>query len=248
MFVLKKILTAMCLPLGFIILFLFFSAFFIKEKLKIWVVAIALLICALSIDPTAGFILMPLEDTHKPASLAEVKTCDVYVVLGAGVTENVPDIAGNGMLNTSALSRAMTAYRLYLGAQKPIIFSGGKIFNRTAEAEIAKRFLISLGVPSQHIIVEEKSTDTFENARYVKEIADRYKFKKIVLITSAFHMKRSYLLFGKQFREIVTYPTDYKVSRGSYDLLNFLPNTTSLGMVETAVKEYLGLLYYKLTL
>ncbi len=192
--------------------------------------------------------MRPLENTHKPASFAEVKTCDVYVVLGAGVTENIPDIAGRGMLNTSALSRVMTAYRLYMRAQKPIIFSGGKIFNRTAEAGIAKRFLISLGVPSQHIIMEEKSTDTFENARYVKEIADRYKFKKITLITSAAHMKRSYLLFSKRFKEIVPYPTDYQVSRGSYDLLSFLPNTTNLGMVETAVKEYLGFLYYKYTL
>ena len=32
--------------------------------------------------------------------------------------------------------------------------------------------------------------DTYENAQYVKEIADKYQFKKIVLITSAFHMKR----------------------------------------------------------
>ena len=248
MFILKKILTAMFLPLGFIILLLFFSAIFIKEKLRAWVVVMALLIYALSIDPTTELILRSLEDAYKPASLAEVKTCDVYVVLGGGVSENVPDISGNGMLNASALSRVVTAYRLYMRAQKPIIFSGGKIFNRTPEADIAKRFLISLGVPSHHIIMEAKSIDTYENAKYVKEIADRYQFKKIVLITSAAHMKRSHLLFSKRFKEITPYPTDYQISRGAYDMMSFLPDTSSLGMVEAAVKEYLGILYYKLTL
>ncbi len=235
----------MCLPLGFIILLLFFSAFFIKEKLRIWAVIIALLIYALSIDPVAELILRPLEDAYKPASLDEIKTCDIYVVLGSGIIENVPDISGKGALKTSTMSRAATVYRLYMKAQKPIIFSGGKIFSRTAEAVIAKRFLISLGIPSNHIIMEDKSIDTFENARYVKEIADKYQFKKIVLVTSAAHMKRSYLLFGKRFKEITPYPTDYQVSRGSYDLLSFLPDTTNVGMVQTAVKEYLGFLYYK---
>ena len=61
-------------------------------------------------------------------------------------------------------------------------------------------------------------------------------------------MKRSYLLFNKRFKEIVPYPTDYQTSRGSYDVLSFLPNASNLSLVEIAVKEYLGILFYKLTL
>ena len=90
--------------------------------------------------------------------------------------------------------------------------------------------------------------DTYENAQYVKEIADRHQFRKIVLITSAFHMKRSYLLFNKRFKEIIPYPTDYQTSRGSYDVLSFLPNAWNLSLIESAMKEYLGFLFYKITL
>jgi hypothetical protein len=61
-------------------------------------------------------------------------------------------------------------------------------------------------------------------------------------------MKRSYLLFNKRFQEIVPYPADYWTSRGSYDVLSFLPNAWNLALVETAMKEYLGILFYKLTL
>jgi len=247
-FILKKILTSIFLPLGFVIILLVLSALFMRKKLGVCVVALAVLIYVLSINPTAEFFMRSLEDAYKPADFAEVSTCDVYVVLGGGINENVPDIDGMGTLSAYALPRVMTAYRLYLKAKKPIIFSGGKIFNRTPEAEVAKRFLISLGVPSYHIITEAKSIDTYENAQYVKEIADKHQFRKITLITSAAHMKRSYLLFNKRFKEVVPYPTDYRTSRGSYDVLSFLPNAWSLGLVEIAVKEYLGILFYKLTL
>jgi uncharacterized SAM-binding protein YcdF (DUF218 family) len=238
----------MCLPLGFVIILLLLSGVFVKKKLRIYAIILAVFIYVLSINPTVELFMRPLEDAYGPASLAEVATCDAYVVLGGGINENVPDIDGKGALSAFALSRVTTAYRLYMRDKKPIIFTGGKIFNRTPEAEIAKRFLISLGVPPHHIITEEKSMDTYENAQYVKEIADKHQFRKIVLITSAFHMKRSYLLFNKRFPEIAPYPADYWTSRGSYDVLNFLPNAWNLALVETAMKEYLGIIFYKLTL
>lgn len=238
----------MLLPLGFVIILLALSALFMRKRLGACVVILAALIYLLSISPTAELFMRPLEDAYKPASFAEVATSEAYVVLGGGINQDVPDVEGRGTLSSFALPRVVTAYRLYTKAKKPIIFSGGKIFNRAPEAEVAKRLLISLGVPPHHIITEEKSIDTYENAQYVKEIVDKYHFKKIVLITSAFHMKRSYLLFNKRFKEIVPYPTDYQTSRGGYDTLNFLPNAWNLNLIEIAVKEYLGILFYQLTL
>jgi uncharacterized SAM-binding protein YcdF (DUF218 family) len=61
-------------------------------------------------------------------------------------------------------------------------------------------------------------------------------------------MKRSYMLFNKHFRQIVPYPTDYQTSRSGYDILSFLPCTSNLYLIDTAVKEYLGIIFYKLTL
>jgi uncharacterized SAM-binding protein YcdF (DUF218 family) len=238
----------MVLPLGFLVLLLLFSTEFMRKRLRICVIILAALIYVLSINPVARLLIEPLEDAYKPAAFAELATSDAYVVLGGGINEGVPDIEGRGALTSYALPRVMMAFRLYMKAKKPIILSGGKIFGRTPEAEIAKRFLVSLGVPSHHIITETKSMDTYENAQYVKEVADSHQFKKIVLITSAFHMKRSCLLFNKWFKKIIPYPTDYQISRGGYDVLSFLPNAWSLNLVEIAVKEYLGILFYKLTL
>jgi uncharacterized SAM-binding protein YcdF (DUF218 family) len=247
-FILKKIVTSIFLPLGFVIILLLLAAILMRKRLKICVIILAALIYVLSITPAAELFIKPLEDAHKPASFTEIAAVDAYVVLGGGINENVPDIDGKGALNSFALPRVMAAYRLYMKAKKPIILSGGKVFNRAPEAQIAKQFLVSLGVPSYHIITETKSIDTYGNAQYVKEIADRLQFRKIVLITSAYHMKRSCLLFNKRFKEIIPYPTDYQISQGSYNLFSFLPNARNLGLVEIATKEYLGILFYRLTL
>ncbi len=244
MFVLKKLITSFLLPPGLIILSLLVVACFTKKRLRLGALILAGFVYLLSIEPTTEFFLKPLEDAYKPPPLSDIHTSDAYVILGSGALENVPDIDGNGALGSSSLPRVITAYRLYRIHPKPIIISSGKIFNRGSETKIAKRFLISFGVPGNHIIEETKSVDTFENAQYTKEIADTYRLKKIVLITSAFHMKRSYMLFGRHFKEIVPYPTDYLTSRVNYDILSFLPGAGSLSAINTAMKEYLGILFY----
>jgi uncharacterized SAM-binding protein YcdF (DUF218 family) len=80
--VLKKVITVMFLPLGFVILLLVFSAVFIREKLKLFIVIAALLVYVLSISPTADFLVGSLESAYSPPALASLETCDAYVVLG----------------------------------------------------------------------------------------------------------------------------------------------------------------------
>ncbi len=248
-FTIKKIVTALFLPPGFVILLLFFCTAFTKERLRIVLVFIAIGIYILSISPTASLVIKPLESAYYDQPVASgLKDFDAYVILGGGIVEGAKDPAGEGALNNSSLARSIAALRLYQRQPKTIVFSGGSILGRTAEAEIAKRFLVSLGVPAHDIIMENKSTDTYENAKFTKEIADKHKLKRIILITSAAHMKRAHLLFRKHFKEIVPYPTDYRVPTKKYDLLDFLPSAGNIEVIEIAVKEYLGLLFYRITL
>ncbi len=48
--------------------------------------------------------------------------------------------------------------------------------------------------PGVSLIVEEKARTTFENALYVKGIVNVNGFKSIILVTSFYHMPRSYFL------------------------------------------------------
>ncbi len=93
-----------------------------------------------------------------------------------------------------------------------------------------------------------KSMDTKENAIFTQEICRAHNWNKIVLVTSAYHMPRSMLLFRRFFKDIVPYPTDYKSLRKTYDYWSFLPDPERMAETAAAMKEYLGIAYYKLTL
>jgi uncharacterized SAM-binding protein YcdF (DUF218 family) len=244
-FILKKIITCAVVPPGcFIVPFLLFAVF-LKKKSRFFALLLAVLFYFFSIQPASDMLLMPLEYTYKPPTLAEVKAGNAYVILGGGVNDFAPDIDGEGTIGDVALQRLICAYRLYRIDKKPIIFSGGKIFERRPEAEIAKRILLSLGVSEKDVFMEGKSRDTFENAQYVKELSEKHNINKVILITSAFHMKRSMLLFDKFFKGTIPCPTGYNTSKTKYDLMSYLPNAGNLESIAIALKEYMGILFYK---
>ncbi len=247
-YILKKIITCAIVPPGCFIILLLLFAVFLKKKSRFFALLLAGLLYLFSIQPFADLFLMPLEYTYKQPTLAEVKAGSAYVVLGGGVNDFAPDIDGEGTPGSEAFQRLICAYRLYRIDKKPIIFSGGIIFERRSEAEVAKRILLSLGVNEKDIFMEGKSKDTFENAKYVKELSDKHGINRIVLITSAFHMKRSMLLFDKLFKETIPYPTGHSTSKIKYDLFSYLPNAGNMGGIAIALKEYLGIFFYKITL
>jgi uncharacterized SAM-binding protein YcdF (DUF218 family) len=93
----------------------------------------------------------------------------------------------------------------------PIIVSGGKAnVNSSSEALIAKRFLIDIGVEEGQIVIEENSRDTYENAKFIREICRRDDYKNPILITSASHMKRSLLAFKKIGLNVWPYPANFR--------------------------------------
>ncbi|HOJ43652.1 MAG TPA: YdcF family protein [Syntrophorhabdaceae bacterium] len=224
LFFLKKLITFCIVPPGIIIIFLIISAWLLKKKWRLFNTGLAVAIYLISIEPVKDLFIIPLEDAYKVPQIETIRTYDAYVVLGGGINENAPDLNGEGQLTSESLPRAVDAFRLYKIEKKPIILSGGRVYGKKPEAEIAKKFLISLGVDEKDIIIEENSRDTYENALLVKEILKNKGLEKIVLITSAFHMKRSVQLFKRHFSYILPYPTGYRTSRTDYNVISYMPN------------------------
>ena len=246
-FVLKKLIVSAVTPPGIFILLCLAAALFSRRKLRIMLVLFAVLIYAVSTSPVAVMLIAPLERAYTQPSPDEIKGCDVYVVLGGGANTDAPAFDGRGMPEGDALFRVMAAYRLYLFSRKPIIISGGDYLGRESEAEVTARFLLGLGVRKDDLILEPRSADTHENARYTREICEKYGFRRIILVTSAYHMKRSMIVFRKFVGPVVPYPTGFKTRSGTGSL-GLMPEASSLVVTSSALKEYLGILFYKITL
>lgn len=138
---------------------------------------------------------------------------DVIIMLGGGAIADSPDVDGKGALCSYPANRLLTTVRLQQKLDVPILLSGGQVYSDLGqEAMIAKRILLSLGVPEDKILVENKSINTTQNAMFSAKILHEHGLSQPILVTSAFHMKRSVLNFAKQGVAVVPYPADYQVT------------------------------------
>jgi uncharacterized SAM-binding protein YcdF (DUF218 family) len=58
---------------------------------------------------------------------------------------------------------------------------------------------IALGVPQDHILLDRRSSSTFENARDCADIAKTQGFQSELVVTSAYHTRRSSIIFAEFF-------------------------------------------------
>ena len=244
MFILKKILTPFLIPPGiFVALALCLAARQFRKDRKqaaAWA-GFALLMWAAAAGPLGNMLLAGLEYSYLPP--AEVKA-DAVVILSAGIEEGGPGSLGVPTLSAASLERASEAVLIYRRYKLPLVITGGTVFSRGPEASVIKEYLVSLGVPPKDISTEERARDTWENAVFAKKLCDEKGYKKPLIVTSAYHMRRAMWSFKKAgFGGAVPYPTAYKSSkRPRFQYTDLLPgNYRPLAL---ALHEYLGLIFY----
>lgn len=242
---LTKALVGWLLPPGLLVLLLLLFAFWARRKgqrrLSLAALAMAALTYLWSIPAVADAWVRHVEAYASPPARIDG---DVLVMLGAGATPDTPDVDGAGMLSGDGESRLLTTYRLYRLTKLPIVLSGGQVFpDDGVEAEIARRQLLSLGVPATAVFVEDQSRTTEENAKYTSRLLALHHWRHPVLVTSAFHMRRAVLDFQQYGVHVQPYPCDYLVSRRPAWYANqFVPSAAALSLTWTALHEQLGTL------
>ncbi len=108
-----------------------------------------------------------------------------------------------------------------------------------------REYAVSNGIPSQKIFVTKNVQNTADEAAAVKELIGISK--RIILVTSAFHMYRAEILFEKQGFDVVPYKLDYKTAgESAITFMNFLPSAGNLEMTETGITEIIGRLFYSI--
>jgi uncharacterized SAM-binding protein YcdF (DUF218 family) len=117
----------------------------------------------------------------------------VLVVLGGSYLE--PGIIGDDTYWRAVY--AVRAYRKWHYAR--IILSGAAV------SQNMRDFLVSMGVPTDVIQLEQQSRSTRENAAYVLQMLGSAP-AQVVLMTSDYHMFRASRVFSKAGMRIVPYP------------------------------------------
>ncbi|MBQ8699059.1 MAG: YdcF family protein, partial [Schwartzia sp.] len=230
------------LPPGIFMLILFWLSWKLRRREKEiarLLFAVALVFYAISTPFVASALMRNLEAAHLPP---EAPSGDVIVLLGGGSTKDTPDLDGAGGLSEGSSARLLAAARLYHRLHIPVLFTGGKVFEDSAsEADIARRMLLGLGVPGRDIILEKDSKTTGENAKYTAAMLKERGFSRPLLVTSAFHMKRSVLNFEKQGVPVTPFPAGYRANSKARELhyIWFGPEASALDDSVCVMREEL---------
>ncbi|WP_346928605.1 YdcF family protein [Clostridium sp.] len=122
-------------------------------------------------------------------TIEDDRITDYVLVLGAGINKEQVSKSLRFRLN-----KAIEFNKVH--GDIPIIVSGGMGKGEDiTEALAMKRYLVSNGVDENNIIMEEKSTNTYENFKFSKAIMENKSKEKdnisVTLITNRFHMFRA---------------------------------------------------------
>lgn len=256
--ILSKFLPLIFYPLGIAIILLILAlVFYKKQKINSFLIAGSIFILWLSSTSfVANSLARSLEWQYLPPQ--EIPHTEIAVVLGGGTDAKVyprttDEINGAG-------DRVYFALQLYRqGKVNHLLLSGGEItwLNSTASTPAGEMAAIleGLDIPKSALWLEDQSQNTHENAIFSKKILDEQNIHKILLITSAMHMPRAVGVFQKLGIEVIPMPVDYSVTQVDFTidqqdwlgrLLEFFPSSANLSMTTNALKEYFGLLTYRL--
>ncbi|HOP28952.1 MAG TPA: YdcF family protein [Spirochaetota bacterium] len=246
MFVIQKIFNYIIFPPSIFIILLLAALFLIRKhrgKAILLITLDIILIYVLSIEPVKNLVLAPLENYTPPVTKEAAKGAELIVILGGGTLENSPEEGDNGSLTGDSFKRAL--YGLYIAEQYrlPVLYSGGTLFEGQGkgEAEIAMKLLSKYNKTGLKLMKETMSRTTYENAVYVKE---KFNPGRVILVTSAYHMKRSLYIFKRAGVECVPAPTDYKIDSYDFNVTSWLPKSSEMDCIYKGLKEHIGLLFY----
>jgi uncharacterized SAM-binding protein YcdF (DUF218 family) len=98
------------------------------------------------------------------------------------------------------VKRTEEGIRLWQAGYAPtLVMAGAAADQGTSNAAVMRRQAVVAGVPENRILVEEKSTNTSENASFLKPVLDGANVKSMIVVTSPYHARRVKVNFQKTF-------------------------------------------------
>lgn len=247
LFTIKKFLEMILLPSGFLFFLLLVSFVLILRKKKLGMKLFGLAVFfyyVLSIPPVSNLLIKALENRYP---YLEFPPQDIHyvVVLAEGTLNPYSGLPSNNRLSFGSMARVLEGLRLYKKMDDiHLILSGGSGRSLPQDEKpciLMKQLSLQLGVEENRILVECISRDTYEEAEEIRKMLGQERF---ILVTSAFHMPRSLLIFKKAGLNAIAAPCAFRVQgKTKHNWLKYFPS--GLETSDIAVKEYIGILFYK---
>jgi uncharacterized SAM-binding protein YcdF (DUF218 family) len=247
-FILSKTLYYLMMPLVWVLGILLFARLTRNERLRKRLLTLGIgLVWLLGNNFLVNEALLLWE--IPPTPMSRVGSYDVAIVL-TGITNSTKQPRDRAYFEKGA-DRITHALQLYkMGKVKKILISGGSGSlngQQGSEAGDLAGFLRIAGVPDQDVILEDQSRNTRENALFSAKVLEKdFPGQRYLLVTSAFHMRRSEGCFQKAGIQADTFSTDFQTYKRSFTPDKWLlPTEGAYAKWGTLIHEIVGYTVYK---
>ena len=125
---------------------------------------------------------------YRQARQAELAPADAIVVMGAAQYNGRPSPVLRSRLET-----ALDAYERGL-APVVIVTGGNQAGDAFTEAGTGRDYLVDQGVPSEAILVDDRSTNSEQNLRNAAALARERGITSVLIVSDGFHLFRSKMI------------------------------------------------------
>lgn len=237
----SKCLPLLFLPLGAAVVMLLAA---LRWRSKALVAAPLLLLWLFGVPAISDVLMRSLEDRYPQRSNDKCPKADAVFIFG-GMLSLRGQVGGSIEWNEASerFYRAVDIYRA--GKADVLVFSGGP---ESYEGQLLKTKAISMGVPEGAIIVTHETDNTEQEAGAISQLAVLNRWKRVLVITSAYHMPRAMRLSKYCLAELIPVPVAYETpdsgtswpyKRPEY----FVPQAHTLSISERALREYMGMFF-----
>lgn len=198
--------------------------------------------------PAVAYLLLGSLEWKYPPTRSRPDNIEAIVILSGGVY--APDeVRPEPVLGERTIYRCLRGGEIFDPENPcPIILAGGMV-NANREGPSLARSMKELmhgrlGIDEKHLILEDKSRSTYENAVNSCDWLKKNNLNRVVLVTDATHLYRSELCFRKQGVDVIPVGCAYRATKFRWDLNMFLPSPAGAEANRSAFHEYLGIVWY----
>lgn len=201
------------------------------------------LMAASGCGPLPAWLLVHLQAPYATRPSVTWAPRNAIVILGVGTSR----VIGTNQVGPTVFAgiRLVEGYTLYRqckqsGNDCKVIVSGGDPFrNGVSEAASYGELLLGMGVDRSDLQLETRSFNTWQNAQFVQPMLKAYAPQRVVLVSSAVHLRRAQKYFEHFGVDVLPVRGDYADAR-----ITWFPNGWNVSLTEFALHEYLGILTY----
>lgn len=187
---------------------------------------------------TTRFLGVPLEGDEAPlVDTMELGGVDAIVLLGGGMGAHGRCGRAEMFFSADRVWEAARQWKAHQNGNLKLTLSGGSVEQSTVP------LLKDLGVDEKSFVFFPDARNTEEEARMIAAAG----FKRIRLVTSAWHMPRARRLFERAGIEVIAAPTDYEMhycAELPLQIKDFFPSADALLRNSFAMKEWVARFCY----